>query len=133
MSNAWSATNRFRRRFSSSSSLSRLASFTSIPPYFLFHRSYVCSVIWCGRHASLIFSPLFSTSPRIRMICSTLCFLFIVVLRLDRRTNSHGAGMKPERLSPEWKNSPGKAWRGFGGWLSGTPTKSGRPMRRHAE
>lgn len=43
-------------------------------------------VIWCGWHASLIFSPLFSTSPRIRMICSTLCFLSLVLLRVYRGT-----------------------------------------------
>lgn len=36
-SNAWSATIFFKRRFSSSSSLSRLASFTPIPPYLLRH------------------------------------------------------------------------------------------------
>lgn len=35
---AWSATIRFKARFSSSSCLSRLAAGTSSPPYFLFHR-----------------------------------------------------------------------------------------------
>jgi hypothetical protein len=36
MSRAWSATNFFSRRFSSSSCFSRFASLTSIPPYFFF-------------------------------------------------------------------------------------------------
>ena len=45
MSNAWSATIRFRRWFSFSSSFSRLASSAFMPPYWFFHRCHVDSVI----------------------------------------------------------------------------------------
>ena len=43
MSNAWSATIRFRRWFSFSSSFSRLASSAFMPPYWFFHRCHVDS------------------------------------------------------------------------------------------
>lgn len=77
MSNAWSATIRFNRRFSSSSALSRLASFTSNPPYRLFHRYNVASHIQCRRTSSFAGTP-HSNSFNIPMICSSLNrFVFI--------------------------------------------------------
>jgi hypothetical protein len=41
----------------------------------------------CGRQASDTFRPLFLTSPRMRMICSALCFFYVfVLLVLPRKT-----------------------------------------------
>ncbi len=73
MSSAWSATKRLSRAFSSSSSFSLLA--------------------------SLIFSPLFSLSPRIRIICSKLCLLFISLYEFYRRTHILGCPVFGGRIS----------------------------------
>src|SRR5271170_5904373 len=71
LSSIASASSFFSRRFSSSSPLSRLASATSIPPYFAFHLYSVASAIPCRRHTSAVFSPA-SASRKIPMICSSL-------------------------------------------------------------
>src|SRR5271154_543844 len=71
LSSSASASSCFSRRFLSSSPLSRLASATSIPPYFAFHLYNVASAIPCRRHTSAVFSPA-SASRKIPMICSSL-------------------------------------------------------------
>src|SRR5512133_4286307 len=70
-----SATSCFRRRFSSSSSFKRRASFTSIPPYLLFQVHSVAALTPSSRANSGTFRPAsicFSTP----MICSSLCRVF---------------------------------------------------------
>ena len=71
LSSIASASSFFSRRFSSSSPLSRLASATSMPPYFAFHLHSVASAIPCLRHTSAVLSPA-SASRKIPMICSSL-------------------------------------------------------------
>src|SRR5438876_11488753 len=89
LSSVSSATTCFSFRFSSSSCFSLLASPLSIPPYFAFQRSAVCSLIPCCRHNSAVVNP---ASPcfRIAMICSSLCRVpFMAVLLSWVWENSH--------------------------------------------
>src|SRR6516164_7271173 len=71
LSSMASANSFFSCRFSSSRPLSRLASATSIPPYFAFHLYSVASAMPWRRHTSAVFSPA-SASRKIPMICSSL-------------------------------------------------------------
>src|SRR5690606_17461232 len=84
MSNAWSATICFRRLFSSSSSLSRLASSAFIPPYCFRQRRYVDSLSSraCSTTASSLPAlSIASASRSFRTICSGVCrFRRLVVI-----------------------------------------------------
>jgi hypothetical protein len=57
MFNAWSATIRFSRRFSSSSALRRWSSTLPNPLYFRFHRQNVSNEIPCRRMISRAVTP----------------------------------------------------------------------------
>src|SRR5665213_2560338 len=97
MSRAWSATIRFKRWFSFSSSLRCLASLAFIPPYWFRHRCQVDSVIsrWRATSSMLLPSPRsLSPSASLRMICSGVCFRFFMAVLSsfpnDGGLDSHG-------------------------------------------
>ena len=72
-----SATRRLSLAFSPSSSLSRLASGTSMPPNLLRQRKNVCSVMLWRLTRSRMERVLVSASRRIRMICSSVNRFFM--------------------------------------------------------
>jgi len=72
-----SATMRFNRRFSSSSCLKRRSSETPRPPYFFFHRKYVCSAIPIFRQTSATRVPV-SACRSANAICSSVNFDFFI-------------------------------------------------------
>src|SRR5579872_7069591 len=104
LSSVRSATRCFSRRFSSSKARRRLASLTSIPPYFAFHRYRLPRVIPCRRHSSPGSTPA-SHSFRMAMICSSLN-------RVLRTTPPPGPWVGP----PKWEKShfQGTNFRGTG-------------------
>ncbi len=95
LSNVRSATTRLSRPFSSLSRRSSLASSAFMPPYWLRHRLYVCSLISSSRATSATFLPSAasrSPSRSLRITCSTGCFRpfieFLLPL-LEALRNSH--------------------------------------------
>src|SRR5919107_2045933 len=81
-----SARSCLRRRFSSSSALSRLASETAIPPYFARHLEKVADETPCRRQSSASFAPA-SYSLTIPMICSSVNRLVRICPPPERRSN----------------------------------------------
>jgi hypothetical protein len=87
-----SARSCFRRRFSSSSARSRLASETAIPPYFARHSSKVAGETLCRRQSSVSFAPLNSCAVQpyslaIPMICSSVNRLVRICPPRERRSS----------------------------------------------
>src|ERR1051325_3682638 len=102
-----SATICFSRRFSSSSSRSRRASLTSIPPYFDFHVYSVASLTPTSRASSPTFRPpsiCFNTP----MICSSLCRLFFITELLLVRSSYRSSS------SFNWRSLSGAGQRDSG-------------------
>ena len=64
MSSTWSATIRFSRAFSASSSRSRLASDASMPPYFFRQAQNVAVLIPWRRQSSSALAPASPRAPR---------------------------------------------------------------------
>src|SRR5690606_7199310 len=91
-SSIWSASSFFSFVFSSSRDLRRLASDTSIPPYFAFQLYRVASLTPCLRARSAAFAP-DSCSRRTPMICSSENrFRFICPSFNQGRTLTPGGG-----------------------------------------
>src|SRR5579864_2919433 len=102
LSSVRSATRCFSRRFSSSKARRRLASLTSMPPYFAFQRYKLPRVIPCRRHSSPGSTPA-SPSFRMAIICSSLN-------RVLRTTPPPGPWVghpKWEKSHCQWTNFPG--------------------------
>src|SRR5580704_15723447 len=91
-----SATICFRRRFSSSSCLRRLASLTCIPAYLLFQAYSVAALPPSSRATSAVLRPP-SVCLTAAILFSSLCRLFFILVLLS----------KLEKSNDGWESVPG--------------------------